>query len=1118
MANEVAAAFDTAFRDYVTDGVPSSGTHRPAKSEVRGIGAIIDAQIVSIETETVAAVEVITDALSERVDEVEAVATAGIKWTTHRIEARSTANVDLATGLVNGQTLNGVTVQTGLFYFLGSQTDPAQNGIYPGVAAGTSARATFADSAAELAYIGFVVQAGTVGTGERWTLPLSAAQITLGTTALNFALEGIEPGYAPEVAIARGTFPTLGPRLDDISAISKVPYKLSTGIDVYRTTYVVTNNAPAATYEANGVVSVPANNGTLIFDIFITPTLLTLLDTYRMDIAVVSAGGTRIDGANQRQFNGATGLGAGVTNMVASGNDFISTDVAVEPTMTKVRVTIDNNPGTGTAKIYYPEVRLVRAADVPAAATIDYKAQVLAETTALTALTVNIAANGPYSMRKLAGTGADPTYNAVTGEITIPADVQAEIVYLNGQNIRTGDTVIANLKVVTDDTLAGTSGVFAIPVRQTAHSTGPGVVAELNRTSDNIYWQAVFLGNDADGNAPGSIVLRPDTRASGLKVAKQIVISDVWISPGTVRPSQAGLDTALTALRDAVTPEAETIDATEAANWAIDIAKASAAGRRVASKWVAAYGSDVAAGTEEAPYATIDKGLDNVVAGQTLALQGGVNHKVLAYRTITDINMVGIGSEPATIDGRQHITGSYTLVTGASYTKDLTFREATQNAGVASATWDYQVWDGEDLMQWIVGGADIAANKAVVDATPGSFTIYRTGSTVQDPRSDTNATGYTLYIHRGDGSDPTGADISVADIAIVIQIVGGVSDNIRIIGGAWKDFAKSSSTLAIPYIRNFHTQDFGQHTWVSAIRLGGYKCQFNGVPMPGMSGYTVGRASGEGLNIYTATYRNLDLVWDADIIEVNDSGYGIGGHGSGNQLYRSLHIPGLLRLRNCTNGVSIGQMSTTQPALVDGITIGEVDFQDGMDEAFSPGSNLTITRGGIIVTSNRSLNNSGNRTGIIKFMTSGEVFDATDLDVKSLDERPVTLGGTSKYLFWRGFTGNTAPTFRARGLQDKSAPGRHLTAFGNASSAFNVHIDLGPSANRPTIIGDLVPSYTATGYLPASITVAAGTTFGFAGMTRAEMRAFFDANLVPHNISNDTPIVGPMGEIVELPA
>lgn len=155
-------------------------------------------------------------AVSEAIAAVEAVASAGIRWTEHIIEGRSTGNVDLATGLVNGATLNGLTVQTGKFYFIGLQTDLSKNGIYAGVAAGAAARATFADSEAELAYIGFVLQGGTVGAGERWTLPLAAADIVIEATALNFAPFGIEPGYSGEVEAGRGEYSSLGDRIGEL--------------------------------------------------------------------------------------------------------------------------------------------------------------------------------------------------------------------------------------------------------------------------------------------------------------------------------------------------------------------------------------------------------------------------------------------------------------------------------------------------------------------------------------------------------------------------------------------------------------------------------------------------------------------------------------------------------------------------------------------------------------------------------------------------------------------------------------------------------------------------------------------------------------------------------------
>lgn len=216
MANEIRDAFNTVYADG-----PSGSPSQPEKSQIRSEvgGAIqtavdgLDARVADLEG-SVGGLPAQVTALDARVDTVEAIATAGVIWTTQIIKVRSTANVALASGLVNAAVLNGVTLVTGDHVFLGSQTLPAENGIYTVVAAGAASRATFADSAAELAHIGFVVQSGTVGTGGRWTLAMAAADITLGTTALVFSPEGIEPGYAAEVQTARGPYTALNDRLD----------------------------------------------------------------------------------------------------------------------------------------------------------------------------------------------------------------------------------------------------------------------------------------------------------------------------------------------------------------------------------------------------------------------------------------------------------------------------------------------------------------------------------------------------------------------------------------------------------------------------------------------------------------------------------------------------------------------------------------------------------------------------------------------------------------------------------------------------------------------------------------------------------------------------------------
>lgn len=175
---DIRTAANAAFRDSETAGVPASGDHDPVKADIRATFGVVE----------------------DKVSAVEAVAGTGIVWNANAIRVRSTANVVIATALENGDTLNGVTLVTGNHVFLGAQTAPAENGIYTVVASGAASRAAFANSAAELAKIGFVIREGTVGAGERYTLPIAAADITLGTTALNFALTGIEVDYATAAA------------------------------------------------------------------------------------------------------------------------------------------------------------------------------------------------------------------------------------------------------------------------------------------------------------------------------------------------------------------------------------------------------------------------------------------------------------------------------------------------------------------------------------------------------------------------------------------------------------------------------------------------------------------------------------------------------------------------------------------------------------------------------------------------------------------------------------------------------------------------------------------------------------------------------------------------------
>ena len=187
------------------------------------------------------------------------------------------------------------------------------------------------------------------------------------------------------------------------------------------------------------------------------------------------------------------------------------------------------------------------------------------------------------------------------------------------------------------------------------------------------------------------------------------------------------------------------------------------------SVYVANEGNDLAAGTLAAPLATMMQALTNTTSGQSIGLKSGQSHVspdlgVTGFKDRT----VGIygGTEKAVLDVRQFLAGAtWALTSGIVWQTTVTFTETPSalNGATANST-HFQVWDeAGDLMTWQVGGADIATNIAAVQSNPGSFTVHRSGSTAQDPRSDTAGADYVFYVSMDDEGDPNGRAIKVAD-------------------------------------------------------------------------------------------------------------------------------------------------------------------------------------------------------------------------------------------------------------------------------------------------------------------------------------------------------------------
>jgi hypothetical protein len=110
-------------------------------------------------------------------------AVTGLKWKAS-VRAATTANGTLASAYANGQAIDGVTLVTGDRILLKNQTSGSENGIYIVAASGAPARATDADSAAELIGMVVDVQEGTTNADTAWVLTNDT--ITLGTTSLTY--------------------------------------------------------------------------------------------------------------------------------------------------------------------------------------------------------------------------------------------------------------------------------------------------------------------------------------------------------------------------------------------------------------------------------------------------------------------------------------------------------------------------------------------------------------------------------------------------------------------------------------------------------------------------------------------------------------------------------------------------------------------------------------------------------------------------------------------------------------------------------------------------------------------------------------------------------------------
>lgn len=169
------------WRDFVTDGLPSTGTNAPNKAKIREWGTWVETQASQIAP--LSARVVVTE---DDIANLESLVTTGIKWKTN-VRVAATSNVNTSNAIEDGDTLNGVTLATGDRVLLPFQSTASQIGVYVVPASGAASRATDLDTGPELLGAGVFVQEGTTYAGTRWVCSNTTAP-NVGSDAIGFVL------------------------------------------------------------------------------------------------------------------------------------------------------------------------------------------------------------------------------------------------------------------------------------------------------------------------------------------------------------------------------------------------------------------------------------------------------------------------------------------------------------------------------------------------------------------------------------------------------------------------------------------------------------------------------------------------------------------------------------------------------------------------------------------------------------------------------------------------------------------------------------------------------------------------------------------------------------------
>lgn len=529
------------------------------------------------------------------------------------------------------------------------------------------------------------------------------------------------------------------------------------------------------------------------------------------------------------------------------------------------------------------------------------------------------------------------------------------------------------------------------------------------------------------------------------------------------------------------------------------------------------------------PWRTLDRVIATAPVGAVVALPRAGVYAVTRGNLPVGVTLTaaGAGYKPV-IDARQSLAGAvWTLNSGAIWTTTVTFRDATTAGGVnATNTTYFALADCTadpigTLLRWQVGAASIAANIAAM--TAGSWTVHRTGSSQQDPRtSGESSTNFTVYVWLADSSNPNGKDLRIADQGGVLNVAGNALTNVRLVGAWGKDSVGTTDNLTGPdnQFTDCEHWHYGCHAYVGRGQFTRWAA--TGYARPGMTsgGSAISVTPGGAPDLYAAAYR--DVVLTLTDLTVSNTLLPVYGHGTGtNQGWRQVVLTGTLTITT-TGGTAVrfDRLTSRAAFVANGVDASACQvIATGLNTGFvvdGPGWVVGTDSAQSSLAFQNSPTNA--RNSLVNLDGSAAGFKLVNCAISSAYANGSQFTSAGNLLYGRGSaSGDPVPTLELSNVVDSQA-----VSGGTYANRFTMPRTADPARlvnlvlSNGTQLGDLHRA-TTDAIWPASLTVGAGCRFGFGGRTGPQIVAALNAAGITNSISNQTTIVGLTGQTLSSP-